>query len=74
MIAWKPGGFAAVAAALMSIFLVVRHTRADEESGRLELLSATPIGRRAPLAGVLLVAVAANVVLALLTVAALVAG
>jgi ABC-2 type transport system permease protein len=73
VIAWKPGGFAAVAAGLMSIFLVVRHTRADEESGRLELVSATPVGRRAPLAAALLVAVVANAVLAALMAAALIA-
>ena len=36
-------------AALMSSFLAVRHTRGDEDDGRLELLSATPAGRRMPL-------------------------
>ncbi|HEV7950750.1 MAG TPA: polyketide antibiotic transporter, partial [Glaciihabitans sp.] len=41
--------FLAVLAALMSVFLVVRHTRADEQSGRAELISATRISRVAPL-------------------------
>ena len=35
--AYKVGASAAVAAGLMSIFIVIRHTRADEEAGRLEL-------------------------------------
>src|SRR5262245_65833735 len=38
----------AVAVALMSIFLVVRHTRADEESGRADLVRAGVVGRHAP--------------------------
>src|SRR5512139_556845 len=56
----------AVAAALMSILAVVRHTRQNEELGRAELLSATVVGRHAPLASGVIVAVTANVGLALL--------
>ena len=37
--------WAAIAAALMSIFLVVRHTRADEEAGRGELVGSAAVGR-----------------------------
>jgi ABC-2 type transport system permease protein len=47
----------AMYAALMSILmvmLVVRHTRAEEETGRLELLGATVVGRYAPLTAALL--------------------
>ena len=47
----------------MSIFLVVRHTRADEEAGRVELVGSAAVGRLAPLTAALLVAVAANVAL-----------
>lgn len=54
---------AAVAAAFMVIFLVVRHTRGEEESGRAELLRATVVGRHAALAATVLVAVGASVVL-----------
>ena len=71
--AWKPGVLVALAAALMSIFFVVRHTRADEEAGRLELIGSTATGRQAPLATALLVALAANVVLGLLVTVALIA-
>jgi ABC-2 type transport system permease protein len=42
--------------ALLAIFIVVRHTRAEEETGRLELLGATVVGRYAALTAGLLVA------------------
>src|SRR5262249_5107199 len=38
----------ALVVALMNIFLVVRHTRAEEESERAELVRATAVGRLAP--------------------------
>ena len=71
--AWKPGVLVAVTAALMSTFVVIRHTRADEEAGRLELVGSTATGRQAPLAAALVVAVAANVLLGLLVTVALIA-
>jgi len=64
--AWRYGVWAAIFAALMSIFLVIRHTRADEEAGRLELVGSAAVGRLAALTAGLLVALAANVVLAVL--------
>jgi ABC-2 type transport system permease protein len=70
--AWRYGVWAAIFAALMSIFLVVRHTRADEEAGRLELVGSAAVGRLAALTAGLLVALAANVVLAVLLVVVLV--
>ena len=69
--AWRYGVWAAIFAALMSIFIVVRHTRADEETGRLELVGSAAVGRLAALTAGLLVAVAANVALALLLTIAL---
>ena len=39
--------------AIMSLLLVVRHTRAEEEDGRAELVRAGAVGRRAPLAAAL---------------------
>ncbi|MBX3314708.1 MAG: hypothetical protein KF906_10345 [Actinobacteria bacterium] len=39
-----------VAFALMSVFMLVRHTRAEEDGDRAELVRAAPIGRLAPLA------------------------
>jgi ABC-2 type transport system permease protein len=65
--------FMAVLAGLMSTFLVVRHTRADEELGRAELVSATPVPRAAPLVATILLGVLANAVLSLLVTAGLLA-
>jgi ABC-2 type transport system permease protein len=57
------GSFGYVVMALMGMFLVGRHTRADEEAGRTELLRATVLGRNAPVTAVLLVANGAFTVL-----------
>ncbi len=59
----KLGGFGALMVALLSIVAVVRHTRRDEESGRLELLGATAVGRLAPLGAALVVAAVMNLAL-----------
>ena len=61
--AWRYGVWGALFAALMSVFIVIRHTRADEEAGRLELIGSAAVGRQAPLASALAVATLANVVL-----------
>ncbi|MBO9577962.1 MAG: polyketide antibiotic transporter [Microbacteriaceae bacterium] len=57
----------AVMAGLMSTFLAVRHTRADEERGRAELLGATRAGRVLPAAVALVHGLVANVLLGALT-------
>lgn len=57
---WKISATAFILAGLMSIFTVTRHTRANEETGRLELLGATVIGRYAPLSAALTTAALAN--------------
>lgn len=57
-------GYGMVAVALMSIFLVVRHTRAEEESGRLELVRSSIVGRYASPVAALTVAIVANIVIA----------
>lgn len=56
----------AIMAALMSCFLAVRHTRGDEEAGRLELVVATPAGRWVPTVATLVHGVLANLVLGIL--------
>ena len=63
--AWRIGVYAALLAAVMSLLVVVRHTRDEEESGRQELISSAMVGRRAPLTAALLTAAVANAVLAL---------
>nr|WP_257003017.1 ABC transporter permease [Streptomyces sp. Alain-F2R5] len=59
-------GFTAVLVGLMSVLTVTRHTRAEEETGRAELLRSSVVGRHAHLAAALSVAALANLVLALL--------
>jgi ABC-2 type transport system permease protein len=54
-------------AILLAVLIVIRHTRADEEAGRLELVGSAAVGRQAPLTAALLAAGAANLALALLT-------
>ena len=65
--AWKIGVTEFILVALMSLLTVVRHTRADEETGRLELVGAAVVGRLAPLTAALLVTVLANLAVAVLT-------
>ena len=48
---------------VMAIALTARHTRREEETGRLELLLAARIGRHAPLAAAVLLVSAATVVM-----------
>ncbi|HEX6756266.1 MAG TPA: ABC transporter permease [Mycobacteriales bacterium] len=71
--AWRSVGLASVVAGLMGLLLVVRHTRADEEAGRTELVGAGVVGRYAVLASGLLVALIGAVSVAVLLVAGLVA-
>jgi ABC-2 type transport system permease protein len=71
MIANEMLGMIAVAVALMSIFLVVRHTRAEEEAGRADLVRATVVGRYAALTAALLTLVVANAVVAAVLLGAL---
>ncbi|QQK80078.1 ABC transporter permease [Salicibibacter cibi] len=59
--------FTALVVGLMSILLVARHTRADEEDGRLEMIRSLPVGRLSNLNATLLVLCATHVLLALIT-------
>ncbi|MCR2821451.1 ABC transporter permease [Lederbergia panacisoli] len=58
--------FTAIIVALMSILLVARHTRADEEEGRIELIRSLPVGRLSNLSATILVLIGMNVLLALI--------
>lgn len=58
--------FTAVAVAIMSILLVTRHTRADEEDGRIELIRSLPTGRLAHLQATIFVMFGTNILLFLL--------
>jgi ABC-2 type transport system permease protein len=70
--AWKIGATEFILAALMSILMVVRHTRNEEETGRAELLGATVVGRNAPLTAALLEMAIANGLIVVLTAVSLI--
>ncbi|WP_053362294.1 ABC transporter permease [Bacillus sp. FJAT-27251] len=59
--------FTAIAVAIMSILLVARHTRADEEAGMIEMIRSLPAGRLSNLSSTLVVMIAVNLVLAAAT-------
>lgn len=71
-VAWQSSAFGAIAVGLMSMVLVVRHTRAEEESGRDELVRAGAVGRLAPVLAALLAAGAANIAVGTATAVSLV--
>ncbi len=72
-VAWQSTAFGAVVAGLMSMFLIGRHTRAEEESGRDELLRAGAVSRRTPMTAALVVTAVANVLVGIGVAASLVA-
>ncbi len=60
--------------AFLVIAIVRRHTRAEEESGRFELLGSTSVGRHAPLGAAVLLAVVTSLVTGFVTIPAAIAG
>lgn len=65
--------FLSATVGLMSLLLVTRHTRAEEQAGRTELLRAGIVGRHAQPAAAVLLAIAASFVVGLLSFAVLLA-
>jgi ABC-2 type transport system permease protein len=64
--AWQLGGLGAIVAGLMSMFILGRHTRGEEQTGRSELVRAAAVGRHAPIAAGLVVVTVVNLLLAAL--------
>ncbi|MFA6300225.1 MAG: hypothetical protein WC642_13730, partial [Nocardioides sp.] len=60
-VTWQSTAFGAVLVGLMSMFLVGRHTRAEEETGRDEILRAGVVGRFATTSATFVAAAVANV-------------
>jgi len=71
--AWRFGGFLALLTGLMAVFTVTRHTRAEEDSGRAELVASTAVGRFASLTAAIAVAAGASVAIGLVETVALLA-
>lgn len=65
-LAGQYGLYVAIGAGLMGLLTVVRHTRAEERSGRAELIRANVVGRHAQLTAALTLATAMAVLVALL--------
>jgi ABC-2 type transport system permease protein len=59
--------FTMIAVGVMNIFLIVRHTRADEEAGRVEVIRSLPVGRLSNLSSAMLLSAVVNFALAVLT-------
>lgn len=73
--AWRIGASAGLLIGLMNIFTVVRHTRAEEQDGRLELIGAGVVGRQAPLAAALSLVIGTDLLIgAVIAVAMIVLG
>ncbi len=72
-IAFQVGAFGLTVVALMSLLMVGRLTRSEEESGRMELIGSMAVGRHAALAAGLIVVSAMDVVVGVLTTSSLVA-
>lgn len=71
MTAWQISATGGIAVGLMSMFLVGRHTRAEEESGRDELVRSGVVGRHAPFAAVSIVVGVLNVLVGVVIAAGL---
>jgi ABC-2 type transport system permease protein len=65
MLVFEIFGFGALLAALMSTFLAVRHSRAEEDSGRAELVASTNAGRVSPTVATVIEGLIANVLVAI---------
>lgn len=61
--AWRAGQLGALFAGLMAILIVVRNSRADEDSGQAELIASGVIARQSRLAVAVLIATVASVAL-----------
>jgi ABC-2 type transport system permease protein len=65
LVVWR-AGFVPVMIGLAALLTVIRHTRAEEEAGRSDLIRATVVGRWAQPAAALLVTMAAGLVTGLI--------
>jgi ABC-2 type transport system permease protein len=57
----------AAGVAVLTFLITIRHTRAEEETGRMELVEAAAVGRYAPLASALIVSMGTSLVLGVLS-------
>lgn len=70
--AWRSMAPLALGVGIVSVLAVVRHTRAEEQSGRRELIASTVLGRHAPLVAALAVVGVADLAIGALSAGALI--
>lgn len=70
---WRVGAFIGVMMGILNVLTVIRHTRAEEQAGRRELVGATAVGRHAPLMAALVVMVVTDILVGVATATGLVA-
>ncbi|HMK54363.1 MAG TPA: hypothetical protein VK444_06240 [Methanobacteriaceae archaeon] len=70
--AWRTSVAGPLIIALISIFLIIRHTRSEERKGRLELLDSGVMGRQAALTSALITTFGVNIIISLLIVLGLI--
>ncbi|MEU4693073.1 ABC transporter permease [Actinoplanes sp. NPDC023714] len=71
LVVWR-GGFVPVMIGLAALLTVIRHTRADEEAGRTELIRATVVGRFAQLAAALIATAGASLLMGVVVAATMI--
>ena len=69
----KMGGIGTAMLAVLAFLLVIRHSRNEEEAGRLDVLGAASVGRQAPLTAALVIGFGASVAIGLLSALGLIA-
>src|SRR5664280_1490901 len=72
-VAFQAGAMGMVVVALMSLLMIGRLTRGEEEAGRLELLRSLPVGSCAPIASASFTVAAMNVAVGVATTIAMLA-
>ncbi|ATO79919.1 ABC transporter permease [Actinoplanes sp. SE50] len=73
LVVWR-AGFLPVMIGLAALLTVIRHTRAEEEAGRSELIRATVVGRWAPFAAALLVTLTGCLIVGVLVTVTMIGG
>lgn len=58
--------FTALAVGIMGILLTIRHTREDEEEGRIEMIRSLPVGSLSTLTATMLILTLTNIIMSLL--------
>ncbi|GGP04650.1 polyketide antibiotic transporter [Nonomuraea glycinis] len=64
---WRSGGFLYLASAFAAVMSIIRHTRAEEDTGRSELVRSAVVSRQAQLTAAVLVAAGISLVCGLST-------